>query len=326
MMHKILISHPLYKPGMDELKRFAEIIITKDGDSDHIIDLLKDVEGFILRIGKIDRKAIEECPKLRVITRPGVGVDNVDVAAATENGIPVVICPAGNSRAVAEHTIALIFSVAKNIVESDKETRKGNFDIRNKYVAIELLDKIIAVVGFGHIGKIVASLCHGLGMKVIVYDPFFKKSDIEAYGYSYALEVEEALSLADFVTLHLPSFPETKNLFNDDRFSVMKRTSFLINCARGDIVDEKALFRALSEKKIAGAAVDVLVTEPMKADNPLMALSNFIVTPHMAAQTQETTSQIVKLAVEGTIAVLNGNKWPNVCNHEVYTHPRWREC
>ncbi|MFA6507315.1 MAG: hydroxyacid dehydrogenase [Treponemataceae bacterium] len=324
-MRTVLISHPLYKPGMDALEGKAELIIPNNGNSDQILDDLKKADGFILRIGKIDRKAIEACDKLKVITRPGVGFDNVDVKAATERGIPVVICPAANARSVAEHSLALMFAIAKNVVESDVETRKGNFGIRNKYQAIELVGKTVSVIGFGNIGKTVAQLCAAIGMKVCAYDPFVKKDAVEAMGYSYAADLPSAMKAADFVTLHMPSLPETKNMMNDALFAAMKPSAFLINCARGDIVDEAALFKALSGGKITGAAVDVLVDEPMKADHPLMALKNFIVSPHMAALTQESTAAVVKMAVEGTLAVIDGKKWPHVCNPEVYEHAKWKK-
>ena len=322
-MYSIVLSHPLYKPGMDALVGKADLIIPNDGDSDRILDQLKKADGFILRIGKIDQKAIEACPNLRVITRPGVGVDNVDVAAATARGIPVVICPSANSRAVAEHAVALMFALAKNLVESDAETRKGNFGIRNKYAAVELAGRTVSVIGFGNIGKIVASLCSAIGMKIVAYDPFVDAKAVEALGYRRAATIAEAVALGDFVTLHMPSLPETKNLMNEALFALMKPTAFLVNCARGDIVDEAALLRALAEKRIAGAGVDVLSAEPMKAENPIMKMKNLIITPHMAAQTQESTAAVVRMAVEGTLAVLDGVKWPNVCNPQAYDHPRW---
>ncbi|MDF2531320.1 MAG: phosphoglycerate dehydrogenase [Clostridia bacterium] len=324
-MHNIVLSHALYKPGMEAIEGKANIIIPNNGDSDMIIDQLKDADGFILRIGKIDRKAIEACDKLRVITRPGVGVDNVDVAAATEKGIPVVICPATNSRAVAEHTLALLFAVSKNMVESDVETRKGNFGIRNKYAAVEVQGKTISILGFGSIGKELARMCLGIGMKVMVYDPFITAEVAAAMDCSYSADLMEAISAGDYVSLHMPSLPQTKGLITKAHFGAMKKTAFFLNCARGDIVNETALVDALENGVIAGAGVDVLVDEPMKTDHPLMKLANCIVTPHMAAQTQETTKNIVLMAVEGTLAVLRGEKWPHVCNPEVYKHLRWKE-
>ncbi|MGE5631034.1 MAG: hydroxyacid dehydrogenase [Caulobacteraceae bacterium] len=324
-MYNIVLSHALYKPGMEAIEGKANVIIPNNGDSDVILGQLKEADGFILRIGKIDRKAIEACERLKVITRPGVGVDNVDVAAATEKGIPVVICPAANSRAVAEHTLALLFAVSKNIVESDNETRKGNFGIRNKYAAVEVQGKTISILGFGNIGKELARICLGIGMKVLVYDPFVTVETASAMGCSHSTDLMEAIAAGDYVSLHMPSIPQTKGLIGKAQFEIMKPTAYFLNCARGDIVNEAALVEALKNGVIAGAGVDVLVDEPMKADHPLMQFANCIVTPHMAAQTQETTRNVVLMAVEGTLAVLRGEKWPHVCNPEAYQHPKWKE-
>ncbi|KOA18448.1 D-3-phosphoglycerate dehydrogenase [Clostridium homopropionicum DSM 5847] len=324
-MKKIVLSHALYKPGMDALQGKAEVLIPNNGNSDEIINELKDAEGFILRIGKIDRKAIEACPKLKVITRPGVGVDNVDVAAATENGIPVVICPSANFRAVAEHALALIFSLSKSIVNYDNETRKGNFAIRNKYTAVELEGKTVSVLGFGNIGKELAKMCKSIGMNICIYDPYVSEEVVVSMGYEYSKDMKEAVSKGDFVSLHMPSLPSTRGMIKKEHFEAMKDTAFFINCARGDIVNENDLYKALNNNIIAGAGLDVLVDEPMKADNPIMKLDNVIITPHSAAQTQETTGKTVIMAVEGTLAVINGEKWANVCNPEVYEHPKWKD-
>jgi D-3-phosphoglycerate dehydrogenase len=308
---------------MDALEGKGEIVIPNNGDSDVILDTLKDADAFILRIGKIDRKAIEACKVLKVITRPGVGVDNVDVAAATEAGIPVVICPASNAQAVAEHALSLMLSISKNIVESDRETRKGNFAVRNQYKAVDIIGKTVSILGFGNIGKALAKMCRGIGMQVCVYDPYVSSGDDD---YTYCSEMKAAIEMGDYISLHMPSLPQTRGMIDDAVFDVMKPNAFFINCARGDIVNEAALIRALEAKKIAGAAVDVLVEEPMAATHPLMAMDNCIITPHMAAQTQETTGAMVKMAVDGTLAVLNGTQWPHVCNPEVYQHPKWKGC
>ena len=191
-------------------------------------------------------------------------------------------------------------------------------------MAVEVFGKKLAVLGFGHIGKIVAELASFLGMKIIAYDPFVVESDIRNKGYDFADTVEGAVAEADFVTLHMPSLPETKGMINNTVFHRMKRTAYFINCARGDVVNENDLYTALNDKQIAGAAVDVLGTEPMDASSPLMKLGNFIVTPHSAGQTREATEKIVTLAAEGTLAVLHGEKWANVCNPEVYETSRWK--
>lgn len=324
-MNKIVISHPLYRDGMALLEGKAEIVITNDGDSDRILDSLIDADAYILRIGKIDRKAIERCEKLKVITRPGVGYDSVDVQAATERGIPVVLCPAANARAVAEHTVALLLACAKNIVESVNETKAGNFGIRNRYAAVDVVDKMLVVLGFGNIGRQVAKLCAALDMKVGVFDPFVKRETAEEMGYVYFENMLDALAAADFVSLHMPSMPSTRGMIAAEQFKAMKPTAFFLNAARGDVVNEPALIAALKNGEIAGAGLDVLVEEPFPADHPFMTMPNVVLTPHMAAQSQETVSKLVTMAAEGTLAVLRGEKWPYVANPEVYDHPRWKQ-
>ena len=324
-MNKIVISHPLYRDGMALLEGKAEIVITNDGDSDRILDSLIDADAYILRIGKIDRKAIERCEKLKVITRPGVGYDSVDVQAATERGIPVVLCPAANARAVAEHTVALLLACAKNIVESVNETKAGNFGIRNRYAAVDIVDKMLVVLGFGNIGRQVAKLCAALDMKVGVFDPFVKRETAEEMGYVYFENMLDALAAADFVSLHMPSMPSTRGMIAAEQFKAMKPTAFFLNAARGDVVNEPALIAALKNGEIAGAGLDVLVEEPFPADHPFMTMPNVVLTPHMAAQSQETVSKLVTMAAEGTLAVLRGEKWPYVTNPEVYDHPRWKQ-
>ncbi|MEE0381237.1 MAG: hydroxyacid dehydrogenase [Oscillospiraceae bacterium] len=324
-MNKIVISHPLYRDGMALLEGKAEIVITNDGDSDRILDSLIDADAYILRIGKIDRKAIERCEELKVITRPGVGYDSVDVQAATERGIPVVLCPAANARAVAEHTVALLLACAKNIVESVNETKAGNFGIRNRYAAVDIVDKMLVVLGFGNIGRQVAKLCAALDMKVGVFDPFVKRETAEEMGYVYFENMLDALAAADFVSLHMPSMPSTRGMIAAEQFKAMKPTAFFLNAARGDVVNEPALIAALKNGEIAGAGLDVLVEEPFPADHPFMTMPNVVLTPHMAAQSQETVSKLVTMAAEGTLAVLRGEKWPYVANPEVYDHPRWKQ-
>lgn len=325
-MNTIVVSHPLYSPGMALLKsNDVQVIIPNNGNSDDILADLQKADGFILRIGKIDRKAIEACPNLKVITRPGVGVDNVDVKAATEHGIPVVVCPAANTKSVAEHTMAMLFAVAKNLIESVHETKKGNFNIRNKYSAIEISGKTLVILGFGNIGHEVAKIASAIGMKIVVFDPYVTEGDVKNLGYTYTDSLLAAVPEGDFISLHMPSSPTTKGMIDETIFLAMKPNAYFINCARGDIVDEKALYQALKNRQIAGAAVDVMTSEPMDQNSPLLKLSNFIATPHMAGQTQEATTKIVSLAVEGTLAVLRGENWPHVCNPEVYETPKWKE-
>lgn len=322
-MSVVLLSHRLYEDGMAVLEQGAETVVADSSDLRNNLDLVKYAEGIVLRVGRIGRELIEASPNLRVISRPGVGVDTVDVAAATELGIPVVVAPGTNLRSVAEHAVALIYAITKNVYESHEKTAKGEFGIRNKYAAVELMGKRVGIAGFGNIGKETARICRNNDMDVSVYDPFVPAEVVEKLGYTHEPELGGLLKTCDVFSLHMPATRETANMFGAPQFAAMKPGAFLVNCARGEIVDEAALFEALSSGHLAGAAVDVMADEPMKKDNTLFALPNFIATPHMAALTKESASRTSKLAAEGTLAVLRGEHWPHVANPQVYQHPRW---
>lgn len=325
MTKTVLMSHALYETGMNLLRDNADVIVANNSDMKAIINDLKKADGLILRVGRITREIMEQCPNLKVIARPGVGVDNVDLEAATELGIPVVIAPGTNKRSVAEHAVGMAYAITKNIVESHKETAEGNFNIRNKYMAIELEQHHVGIIGFGNIGKETAKIFANNEMQVHVYDPFVKQETVEkGYGYIYHAELADLLQVCDVISLHMPSLPETKGMLNAERFAQMKDGIFIVNCARGDIIDEEALYEALKSGKVAGAAVDVLCSEPMDIKSKLFTLPNFIATPHMAALTKESADRTSRLTVEGTLAVLRGEKWDKVANIEVYQHKRWQ--
>lgn len=323
-MRKIVITHRLHEVGMQVLEGKAEVKITNNGNPQEILPELLDAEGLIIRIGSIDRDTIMAAKNLKVIGRPGVGVDNVDLAAATERGIPVVIAPGANTRSVAEHALALIFAASKDVLRSDAQTRSGNFNVRNSFKAFELLGKSLGLIGYGNIGRELAKLCAAIGLKVIVYDPFVMRESIEQQGYQYEPEMDRVLSSADVISLHVPLTPQTRNLIGERELGLMKSTAVLINCARGEIVDESALAAALSNHTIHSAAVDVLTTEPVDLGNPLLKQDNFIITPHMAGLTQEAAAGVCAMAAEGVLAVINGEKWPHVANKAVYEHPAWK--
>jgi D-3-phosphoglycerate dehydrogenase len=216
-----------------------------------------------------------------------------------------------------------MYTITKNVVESHHETKHGNFAIRNKYMAIELLDHNVGIIGFGNIGKETAKICSGNGMKVYVYDPFVKRETVTASGYIFVTDLHEILSVSDIISLHMPLIPSTRKMFGVKEFQAMKEGIFIVNCARGEIIDEAALYEALTSGKVAGAAVDVMEAEPMDPHHQLFSLSNFLATPHMAALTRESASRTSQLTVRGALAVIRGEKWPHVANREVYRHPRW---
>lgn len=325
-MKKVVISHRLHEDGMAVLdKAKVKVAITNNGDPKAMLPELLDAEGLIIRIGSIDRETMLAAKNLKVIGRPGVGVDDVDVAAATELGIPVVIAPGANTRSVAEHAFAFMFAAAKDMVHSDSELRKGNFNIRSSYKAFEIYGKTLGLVGYGHIGSILAEMAAGVSMKIVVYDPFVKPEVITEKGYQHETDLTAVLKVADVVSLHVPLTPKTKHLISVAELSVMKSNAIIINCSRGGVIDEAALAKALERNQIHSAATDVFTNEPVTVNEPLFKYDNIIVTPHMAGQTKEAASGVATMAAEGVIAVMNGQRWKYVCNPKAYEHPRWNQ-
>jgi D-3-phosphoglycerate dehydrogenase len=325
-MKKVVISHRLHDDGMAVLEKAnVKVAITNNGEPKAMLPELLDAEGLIIRIGSIDRETMLAAKNLKVIGRPGVGVDDVDVEAATELGIPVVIAPGANTRSVAEHAFAFMFAAAKDMIRSDKELRKGNFNIRSSYKAFELYGKTLGLVGYGNIGSILAKMSASIGMHVVVYDPFVKPEVIEREGYQHETDLNAVLKIADVISLHVPLTPKTKHLISVAELGVMKSNAILINCSRGGIIDEIALAKALENNQIHTAATDVFSNEPVTADEPLFQYDNIIVSPHMAGQTKEAASGVATMAAEGVIAVMNGERWPKVCNPKAYEHPRWNK-
>lgn len=323
-MQKVVLTHRLHESGMKILEGKVNIAITNTGKPQEMLPELMDADGLIIRIGSIDRATMLAAKNLKAIGRPGVGVDDVDVATATELGIPVVIAPGANTLSVAEHALALIFAAAKDVLRSDKKTRAGEFQVRNSYKAFELFGKTLGLVGYGNIGRELARLSVALGLNVVVYDPFVSAESIEKSGYTYETELDELLKKADVISLHVPLTDKTKGLLGEREFNLMKSNAILINCARGGVIDEQALAEALKTDKIHSAALDVLAIEPVRTDDPLVDLDNIIITPHMAGLTQEAATGVATMAAEGVLAVLRGEKWPYVANKEVYQHLRWR--
>ena len=321
---KIVISHRLHDAGMKVLEDAGvDVVITNSGEPKDMLPELRDADGVIIRIGSIDRATMEQCPHLRAIGRPGVGVDDVDVTAATELGIPVVIAPGANTRSVAEHAMAMMFACAKDLIRSDREMRKGNFAVRSSYKAYELRGRTLGLIGSGAIGSVFAEMAAGIGMKVLVYDPYVPAEKIEAQGYGYRTQVEDILREADVVSIHTPLTDATRGMIGEEQLRMMKQDGILINCARGGIVDEAALGRALDENWIHSAGTDVVVHEPIDPNDPIFAHDNIVVSPHMAGQTREAAAGVATLAAEGVLAVIRGEKWEKVCNPKAYEHARW---
>ncbi len=253
-MAKVVISHRLHDDGMAILEQAnSEIVITNDGSPAAMLPELLDADGLIIRIGSIDRQTMLQAKNLKAIGRPGVGVDDVDVKTATELGIPIVIAPGANTRSVAEHAFALMFACAKDLLRSDKEMRKGNFAIRSSYKAYELNGKTLALVGYGRIGSILAQISKAIGMQVKVYDPFVNQYVIEKEGYTYCTRLEDVIQHAHVISINVPLTTETRNLIGAQEINMMMPDTILINCARGEVIDETALVQALEKGRIHSA-------------------------------------------------------------------------
>lgn len=316
---KFVLTHPLAPDGMDLLKsNDVEVYIANSPDIASYLDHIKDADGLLIRVGVCDSKIISQCPKLKVIGRTGVGVDNVDVAFASQRGIPVVITPGANARSVAEHAVALMFALAKNFREADAELHNGNWKIRDAGRAIELSGKKVGIIGVGNIGQIVAKLCQGIGMKCAGFSHSHNRKKIEAAGCEYYEDFDQLLKDCDFITIHNPLTPKTQNMISMAQLKEMKKTAFLINTSRGAIVNESDLATAVNEGIIAGAAVDVYSTEPAKHDNPVFSAKHIICTPHSAALTKEASNRMGYQLAKGCIAVCQGIQWQDVADLSAY--------
>jgi len=318
-MKKVLVLGKIHQSGLDILGRETDLDVTELPDhAPDLMDHLPDADAIIVRMTKITRDVISAAPGLRLVARHGVGYEAVDVGALTERGIPLAIVGDVNSTAVAEHTLALMLTLAKKFIPYDAATRKGKFDIRDSFSATELLGKTILIVGFGRIGREVAKRCLPFGMRVIAADPFASAADAKAAGCGHVADFRGALSKADYVTIHAPKTEETKNLVGPDELAAMKPGGYLINVARGGMVDEAALFDALSSGGLRAAALDVFEPEPPAADNPLFTLDNFVATPHCGAFTEECGERMAEVCARNVLGALAGTLDPAlVVNKEI---------
>ena len=319
---KVVITQALCAEGM-ELLAGHEMYIADAPDPNDYLDEMKNADALVMRLASCNRNVIENSPDLKVIGRTGIGYDTVDVRTATEHGIPVVVTPGANVRSVAEHAVAMMFALSKNMVEAHNEMQGGNWEIRNAGKCFELLGKKTGIIGLGPIGRETVKICLGVGLQVMAYDPFFTKEEIESLGVTQCETLDELLEASDIVSVHMPLVEATRNLIAEREFGLMKRTAVLVNCSRGGVVSEAALVEALQTKKIAGAGLDVFCSEPPQKDDPLLSCPNLILSPHLAAQTREAVVNMARMCVNGCLAVCAGKKWPYVVDRSVYDHPKW---
>lgn len=264
------------------------------------------VDAIMVRQGKINAEVINASPALKVIVKHGVGVDNVDIAAATARDVPVLRSMGSNALAVAEHTITLALTLLKQIAPLDRAIKNGDWP-KPIFIGRDIAGSVIGLVGFGAIGRETGRLAKALGMRVLVLDPMTPADAVRQSGFEVAANLDEMLASADIVSLHCPLTNETRNLIDAKRLSQMKPDALLVNTARGGIIDEAALLEALREKRIGGAALDSFSVEPPPTESPLWSLDNLIVTPHVAGVTKGSAIQMAEIAARHIISVLDGN-------------------
>jgi D-3-phosphoglycerate dehydrogenase / 2-oxoglutarate reductase len=302
---KVLVKEKIGDSGVDLLREHFDVEIGVDWTDEELAERIGVYHGIVIRSAtKLTAELIEQATNLRAIGRAGVGVDNVDVEAATKRGIVVANAPESNVVTAAEHTMALLLALARNIPQAYESLIAGKWD-RSKYSGVELYEKTLGILGFGRIGQLVAQRARGFGMRVLAFDPFVSAERYRDLGVEKAESPEDIYAQADFITIHLPKTPETEGFLNAEAFAKMRDGARVLNVARGGLIDEAALKEALDSGKLGGAALDVFPSEPM-TENPLFGYPNVVVTPHLGASTAEATDRAGYQSAEQVVAALTG--------------------
>src|SRR6266481_5992262 len=303
---KVLVADAISRRGVEALQAGGDLIVdVRTGLKElELLEIIPEYAGLVVRSQtKVNAKVIEAARALKAVGRAGVGVDNVDVEAATRRGIIVMNTPGGNTVSTAEHAFSLLVSIARNIPQADASVKAGKWD-RKSFEGVELHGKTIGIFGMGRIGTEVARRVMAFGMRAVAYDPYLSPSRARSLQVELFEDLDQVLAQADFVTLHMPLTAETKHLVNAARIAKMKRGARIVNCARGGLIDEQALFEALKSGQIAAAALDVYETEPPPAEFPLRPLPNIVFTPHLGASTAEAQESVGLEIAEAIRSVL----------------------
>lgn len=317
MKKNVLLFEPTIRPvGVDYLREHANVTLAPDGAEDTIISYINQyhIDAIVTRTEQINQRIIASCPTLKVIGQHGIGLDNIDVAAASLNGVRVLNVPDATCQSVAEHAVMFLLSCSRNLRISDAQVRSGNWVYRESYFPTEVMGKTVLIIGVGRIGGGVAKRLQGFDMQLLGYDIYLDEAALAAKGTQKVERLEDGLRCADFVTIHVPLTPLTYHMISDAQFAAMKPSACLLNLARGPVVEQAALVRALEEQRIRGAALDVFEEEPVRADNPLFAFDNLLLTPHFAGDTLEGKNRCSACIAETVIATLNGEDTYNWAN------------
>ena len=312
---KVAVLGKVDQKGLSFLKENEfKVIEIENFEIQNLKEQLKDVDGILLRTTKLDKEILQYCDNLKIISRHGVGYDNVDLDFLNENKIALGITSTSNAVSVAEHVLSFFIYLTKNLSLSDSLVKEGNFEKRSDLPNFfELYKKKVLIIGFGRIGKEVAKRCLGFDMEVYVYDPFLD-NEIIIRNQCIPIEKNQGLAIADFITIHLPLNGDTKNFISQKELNVMKKNSILVNTSRGGIVNENDLCIALESKKIQGAGMDVFVSEPPESNHPFFKLDNILLTPHNAALTLECRERMSLEASQNIVFFLKNMSELNVEN------------
>ena len=310
MTETILITGPSLAPEADAVLKsagYAPVYVPPYTEGEGLLKIVTEAKpvGILVRMGRVDESIFAAAPQLRVISKHGVGVDNIDVDAASARNIPVIVASGANAVSVAEHAIALLFAVAKQIVPLDRSLREGRWE-KSGFQGRELAGSTIGLVAFGAIAQQTARYAKGLGMTVLAYDPFARDEVFAAEGVTRAPNLDAMLAASDIVSLHSPLTPETRKLINAERLALMKLDAIIINTARGGLIDEEALLAALREGRIAGAGLDSFAKEPADPNHPFWSEMRIVATPHIGGVTSAANLRVGIDAAQGIVDFLAG--------------------
>lgn len=308
MKKKVLLTEPIRPAGLEILQKDADVVVAPAPTPEVVASMIADFDGLISRNTFIGKEIFDRAQKLKVVATHGAGTDHIDVIEASKRGVFIVNTPGANAESVAEAVVGLMLSLSRKLFDGAVALKfNKDYYYRNQCVGMDLFKKTIGIIGMGQIGQKLARICNeGFNMRVLGYDPYVSDAQMNDLGVKKASDLNILLEDADFVSLNCPYYDELQHLIDERMLKKMKKTAYIINCARGQLIDEKALYDALKNHTIGGAALDVFNEEPLKKDDPLYTLPNLIMTPHIAAFAQDSIDNMSMISAADVLSILNG--------------------
>jgi D-3-phosphoglycerate dehydrogenase len=312
-MFNVLVTDAIQQIGLDVLAQRSDVVVdrcwNRDSEED-LIDRVVQADAILVGTTRITARIIEAARKLKVVSRRGVGYDNIDLPALRRRKIPLTVVGSANASTVAEHTLCFILALARQVIAYDRATRAGDWKFRGSLLAMDLLGKTLMLVGFGRVGRAVAVRAKAFGMRVVVYDPFIPEAVFDEFRVEPAIDLMQGLAICDFLSVHVPLIKQTAGLIGRKELAAMKSTAFVISTARGGVIDEDDLLNALRMRLVRGAGLDVFEKEPLPANHPLVGLDNVILSPHAAALTGECARRMDEVAARNCLDAIDGKLDP----------------